>query len=247
VSGFQSWLGSATGTLIRRQAAAQVGAVLPNLFGYHAIQLGGYGGEDLLGTSRISHHCHAQHGPCCTASPGSDLICDPASLPFAADSVDVILLPHVLEFSADPHQVLREAERTLIGEGHLLILGFNPWSWFGLWRLLSGWRGAMPWAGRFYGLTRLKDWLMLLGFEVIGREYFFYRLPVRSPALSRRLGFLERLGALFWRRAGGVYLVVAKKRVECMIPLRTQWRLRRRVIAAGVVEPSLRRVRNGDG
>ncbi len=244
---FGRWLGSATGSLMRREVAARVGAVLPNLFGYHAIQLGGYGDEDLLCTSRISHRCHVQLGTGSAAPSTVDLIGDPAALPFAADSVDVMLLPHVLEFSADPHQVLREAERVLIGEGHLLILGFNPWSWFGLWRLLFGWRGAMPWSGRFYGLTRVKDWLKLLGFEVIDRQYFFHRPPVRSPALSRRLGFLEHLGAWLWRGTGGAYLMVAKKRVECLIPLRTQWRLRRRVIAAGVAEPSLRRMTGRDG
>jgi SAM-dependent methyltransferase len=243
---FQSWLDSAAGSLMRRQGAARVRAVLPNLFGYHAIQLGSYGDEDLLAASRISHRCRVLWTPLPTASAGCGLIGDPAALPFAADSVDVIMLPHVLEFCADPHQVLREAERVLIGEGYLLIIGFNPWSWCGLWQLLFGWRGATPWAGRFYSLTRLKDWLQLLGFEVIGREYFFHRPPVRSPALLRRLSFLERLGAVLWQRAGGAYFLVAKKRVECLIPLRTQWRLRRRVIAAGVVEPSLRRVMNGD-
>lgn len=231
---------------MRQQGAALVRSVLPNLFGYHAIQLGSYGDEDLLITSRISHRCRAQWVPRPAPPAGCGLICDPAVLPFAADSVDVIMLPHVLEVSADPHQVLREAERVLIGEGHLLILGFNPWSWCGLWRMLFGWHGTMPWAGRFYSMTRLRDWLKLLGFEVMGREYFFYRPPVRSTGLLRRLSFLERLGTVLWRRAGGAYLMVARKRVECLIPLRTQWRLRRRVIAAGVVEPSLRRVMTGE-
>ncbi len=51
------------------------------------------------------------------------------------DSIDLVFLPHTLEFSADPHQVLRETERVLIPEGRVIILGFNPLSSLGLWRL----------------------------------------------------------------------------------------------------------------
>ena len=59
-------------------------------------------------------------------------------LPFDAQSIDLILLPHALEFIDNPHEVLREVDRVLRPEGRVLILGFNPWSLFGLRRVWSG-------------------------------------------------------------------------------------------------------------
>ena len=57
--------------------------------------------------------------------------CDLLDLPFEAQSVDLIVMPHTLEFTSDPHRLLREAERVLMPEGQLIILGFNSLSLWG--------------------------------------------------------------------------------------------------------------------
>ena len=56
------------------------------------------------------------------------------------NSLDLIVLPHALEFTDDPHLMLREAYRVIRPEGQIVIAGFNPFSLFGAKRYFG--RGA---------------------------------------------------------------------------------------------------------
>ena len=132
-------------------------------------------------------------------------------LPFTEAQFDVVVLPHTLEFQALPHEVLREAYRVLRPEGHLLISGFNPYSLFGIKRYFGRERSG-PWAGEFISVSRAKDWLTLLGFDIIGGQLDCYNLPAQSDATLQRLARLERAGEQWWPFAGGVYLLHAVKR-----------------------------------
>lgn len=88
------------------------------------------------------------------------------SLPIQTESVDMIILPHLLEFDAHRFQTIREIERVLKPEGDLIILNFNPWS---LWlRSQYFWDKhlAKSWQGHFITRTRILDWLKLLNFEL---------------------------------------------------------------------------------
>lgn len=234
------WFGGEPGASMLRAGSQKLRQILPNLFGYHILQLGRYGPEDLLSVSRISHRACLHIDPDSPPAAGEAAVCRAAALPLAADSVDVLVLPHVLEFESDPHQVLREVERVLIGEGHVVIIAFNPWSLCGLLKVVLAWRAQAPWSGRFLGMARLREWLQLLGFEMVSCHHFFYRPPIRSARLLDRLGFVEKLGAYLLNRFGGAYVMVAKKRVLTLIPVRPQWNLRRRHVAAGLAEPSAR-------
>jgi SAM-dependent methyltransferase len=238
VAGLRGWFETPPGSLIADVERRLLGRFLPDLFGFHLVQLGCHHLDGLLDGSRIGHKVHIDLGH--TLNAKADMHCIEDALPLAPNSVDVIVLPHVLEYAVDARRVLRETERVLIGEGHLVILGFNPWSWFGLWSLLTRWRGLAPWHGRFIGTARLNDWLKLLGFDILHVERHSFRPPIRSEAINRHLEPLERLGAFCWPLLGNVYLIVARKRVEGLTPLRASWRQRRRLVAANVVEPSTR-------
>ena len=123
------------------------------------------------------------------------LHCDFDALPFPNQSLDLVVLPHALELSRDPHLTLREVERVLVPEGRVMILGFNPASMWGLRQRLGrarsavglGGRGSLylPRAGEFLGYWRLRDWLRLLSFEVEGGRFGCFRPPYRSAALAR--------------------------------------------------------------
>ena len=115
---------------------------------------------------------------------GAALAADPMQLPLASQSVDLVVLPHALESTADPHLVLREAERVLIPEGQLVISGFNPLSLWRLRQLFARKGSGAPWDERFIGLLRLKDWLHLLGFELNGGRFGCYAPPFEQPALA---------------------------------------------------------------
>ena len=231
------WLVTAHGTAIAAIEIAQVRELLANLFGYHIVQIGDPSLPSLIDHSRIAHRVRIG----CTAELGNvDLCAVPGALPIAPNSVDVVVLPHALEFAINPHEVLREAERVLIGEGHLLIVGFNPWSSFGLWRRAIGWRGVAPWSGRFLSLTRLHDWLGLLGFEVERVVRASFRPPLAHAQWHQRIEFLERMGGHLWPLLGNVYVVLARKRVALFTPVRERWRKRRRLATGSVVEPTAR-------
>jgi len=236
----EAWFDREPGRSILAAALVKLNALLPNMFGYHIVQLGVFQNKPLLAASRISHQVVLSIDPTIIPVERDGVHCEAGALPLAADSVDVVLLPYVLEFEPDPHQVLREVDRVLVGEGYVIIVGFNPLSCWGLWRLMLAWSESPPWCNRFLRLGRVKDWLHLLGFEVTSVSRMFFRPPLRSPRLLRHLEFMEKMGSKLLPIFGGAYMIVAKKRLERLIPIKTQWRARRSLIAAGYAEPSTR-------
>lgn len=242
----QSWYRTELGQELARHEAAALAETLPNLFGYHLMQLGRLCEADWLQSSRISHCAVMDFQPPLTHENQRRLFGLPDQLPISTDCMDVLVLPHVLEFSQRPHAVLREVERVLIPEGHLVMLVFNPRSLWMFWRGLFGWRRKVPWCARFLSTTRIRDWMELLGFDVIRIQGYFYRPPLKSKSILQRLGSLERLGRRAWPFMGAGNLVVARKRVVTMTPIRPRWRPhRQRVPATGLVEPFQHKDKHG--
>ena len=237
-----AWYTTPLGRRVLHIEQRELDAVLPYLFGYQLVQLGRTP-EELFQASRIRHKAVmdiASPSEMSTDPTGPglrSLVGRPEALPLSPDSVDVLLLPHVLEFAESPHDVLREADRSLIPEGHLVVLGFNPWSLWMLWRWARGRRGGMPWSGRFYSSVRLRDWLALLGFDIVLTRYYFFQPPLHHEAIMNRCGFAERIGRRAWPVLGAGYLLVARKRVTTLTPIRPRWRPRRRFAPAGVTSP----------
>ena len=215
--------------------------ILPDLFGYNLLQLGVSYQNDCLAKSKIPSQYVMDIDDAPSIEHLRECIVNrkirylrgiPEHLPIASDSVDVMLLSHNLEFTSDPHQVLREVDRVLIPEGHVVILGFNPW---GLWMwgaIFWGWRKRAPWCGRFLRCGRLRDWLQLLGFDIVDIRGYFYRPPFSNKRLMAKLLFIERIGHRFWPLFSGAYCIVAKKRVATLTPIRPRWRPRRSRLVA---------------
>ncbi len=237
-----AWYASPVGRELAAVEDALLAEVLGNLFGYHLLQVGTPARRERLEHSRVSRRLLLDIGSDAghDGAPGRFRGEAPA-LPVRGDSLDVIVLPHVLEFTAHPHQVLREVDRTLVPEGHVVILGFNPVSLWQLWRWTLGWRGHPPWCGRFYSAARVRDWLALLGFEVTGLRHYFWRPPIQQSGILQRLGILDRLGRRWWPILGAGYVLVARKRVSTLTPIRPRWRPSRVLRPAGVIEPTPRR------
>lgn len=216
----------------------QLEAILPTLFGYHLIQVGDIYGQNLLEASRVSHCCvmGTDSSSVSETHSGRYFVGLPHAMPLANESVDVVVLPHTLEFSQQPHAVLREVDRVLVPDGHVVMMVFNPWSLWMLQRLMIGWRHTPPWCGRFISSTRTRDWLALLGFDVTQCQRYFFRPPIQAPRVMTRLDWLEKLGEKIWPVMSGSYVLVAKKRVETLTPIRPNWKPRKRVVTAGLVE-----------
>ncbi|NIR61732.1 MAG: class I SAM-dependent methyltransferase [Gammaproteobacteria bacterium] len=238
-----AWYRGPLGRRVAEAEQAELDRVLPDIFGYHIVQVGAPAGRQRIDASRIPHRVVVDPD---TANPaGVGLAALPEMLPFATDSVDALVLDHVLELSTHPHELLREVDRTLVPDGHVIIMGFNPYSLWGLWRMAVGWRRRVPWRGRFFSGGRLKDWLLLLGFEPVAVRGFFMRPPLRHEGALERLRFLERLQGRWCPLPPAIYVLIARKKVMAMTPLKPRWRPRKGVLAPAPVEPTPHRVRHG--
>jgi len=211
------WFGTPRGEYVLGWERRQVASAVEDVFGFQALQVG-LPEIDFLAENRMPFRFRAGR------EPGCELQADAAALPIASGSIDLVVLPHVLEFSANPHQILREAERVLMPEGHLVISGFNPLSLWGAKRALGRRGGDIPWSGDFIGLLRLRDWLKLLGFELNGGKFGCYAPPITNATWLRRLSFLEKAGDRWWPIAGGTYVVRAVKRVAGMRLVMPAWK-----------------------
>lgn len=233
-----NWLQSAAGKRLLAAEEALLERFSEGLFGYYLVEVQGFG-TDL----RALEECPVRHKLRLAAVAGGknvDIVARAEQLPLRSDSIDAVVLHHTLDFSTDPHLVLREVERVLIAEGRVVIVGFNPFSLWGLWRLVLRPRGSVPWGGHFLSYRRVADWLGLLGFDV---EYtdvaaFVPPLPARW---ERPFAGLERLARRYLPMLAGVYVMRAVKRVSTVTPMRLRWQALRVFSPGGAMEPTARR------
>jgi SAM-dependent methyltransferase len=216
-SSLADWFQTPKGLYVLGWEQGQYDSAVEDVFGFNALQVG-LPEIDFLRANRMPLRARTGH------AGGGVVRTDPCLLPFASQSVDLVLLPHVLEFSEHPHEILREAERVLVPEGHIVISGFNPMSLWGLKRALSRRRPQYPWSGDFIGLLRMRDWLKLLGFELNGGKFGCYAPPFGHAKWLKRFDFMEKAGDRWWPIAGGVYVVRAQKRTLSMRLVTPAWR-----------------------
>lgn len=155
------------------------------------------------------------------------------------ESIDDIFLPHMLEFIDNPYQTLREVDLALRLDGHIIIAGFNPWSFWGLRRLFS-FKKKAPLSGTFRRASQIKDWLKVLNFQIIQCKYSMYRPPIPNKKIFTCLKFLEFLGKYFLPPIGGVYMLIARKKTFCITPIKEQWKEVSRAMSKGMIEPATR-------
>jgi SAM-dependent methyltransferase len=200
------WLRSPRGLRLLQTEAREVKRVLPDIFGRCILQVGSWGrGDQLLEACETLHHAILGTVP----DFGAGLVTEPERLPVADRAVDGVLLPHTLEFTRSPHNLLREASRILTDRGRLFVLGFNPWGTWGLRQRLGLRYRAFPPGARFYSVGRVCDWLELLDFEVTEVRRFGVGFPWHEP---RSDGEAWSIGSVLGPLSEA-YLVAAKKRV----------------------------------
>ncbi len=220
------WFASDPGRYALAWEQAQLDEAVGDVFGFYAVQAGAPE-VDALRANRMPFK-----GFVAEAVPRQDLrprwnafvMAKLEELPFDSQSLDLLVLPHTLECSPDPHALLREAERVLIPEGRLIITGFNPWSLWGA-RQVFGWRRPFLPAGvRPLSPVRLKDWLMLLSFEVERGRFGAYVPACRTEKWLKRYAFIETTGEQWWPVCGGLYVVSAIKRTVGMRLIGPAWK-----------------------
>lgn len=215
-SSWEAWLRSPPGQYVLKWEQTCFDQIVDNVFGFHAVQVG-LPQMNFLRENRMPLHAILIHANDSTSlNPNSNwhlIEGDSSELPFASESIDLIVLPHVLEFAADPHQILREVDRVLRPEGRLVISGFNPASLWGARQYISRLIGSpyLPRDGQFISLIRIKDWLQLLNYSLDRGHFGCYKLPLQGQAITR-MDFLEPMGNRWWPIFGAIFIVSAIKR-----------------------------------
>ena len=216
-SSLSKWLSTPLGSHLLETELRYFDQELADVFGFNALQLG-LPEFDFLRANRMPHRwVTGTDGPVGLQS-------DPCALPIQSAVADLVVLPHALEFSSNPHQVLREVSRILMPEGHVVLSGFNPWSLWGVRRLANHGNGVYPWRGQFINLPRIKDWMALLGFELAGGRMCCYAPPLTTEKWFRRFSFMEEAGDRWWPFAGGIYFLHGIKRVPGMRIITPKWK-----------------------
>lgn len=222
------WQSGGLGRVTIAAEADLLARAVEDVFGPVLLQLGHWGdGKELWpqGPQRRPLLVAPQPGT------GTDLVSRLTHLPVANACADAVLLAHALESSDEPLAVLREADRVLMGEGCLLVLGFRPSSPWG-WRAAASRRGFPPGLRRVISERRVHDWLSLLGYEISPVRHGLYTLPL-GGACSTPSGMRR---GWFYPFPAGVYLLKARKRLFGVTPLRA--RLRPAVLG-GALEPTI--------
>ncbi len=233
----RKWYASTVGQQLLEELQTHLDDVLVQLFGYYAIQIGNIAPSyDLLDSCRVRYNLRMD-----SVQGRGDVQAELTDLPFQSDSVDLVVLMHGMGFSSEPHQILREVDRILIPEGHMILVEFSPLGFYGLWKSLRFWQNTVPWCGRFYTHARLKDWLSLLGFQELRCDHLGQRPPIQHAGIQQRLAFMENQRVQRWLPgAGGLQVILAQKKVARLTPIKPQWQPRAGLVTGNLTEPSTR-------
>ncbi len=230
----RKWYQTDAGALVSQAVEQHMWKVTSCIFGYNAIQLG-----NTFPQRKLLKNCTISEQIVIDRSSKVSVISSPASLPITSDCIDLFVLPHTLDFTEKPHEILREVERCLVPEGYMIVIGFNPLSFYGVWRLFLSRKKVAPWNAKFYRLGRLRDWSSLLGFEETEIHYTAHLPPFKRIQKWKRMQSLGRSMQYHLSKLGGVYVFVAQKRVARLTPLKPAWAGTNQILTGKIAKPTV--------
>ncbi len=188
---------------------------IQSIFGYYSIQIG-LPQINFLQNSKISNHFIIDN----------NIKCDVVFLPFAENSIDLIICPHTLEFTPNYHHFLQECYRVLIPEGKIIITGFNQTSFFNLFK-----KNIPPLKnGKLIKLNYLKHQLQNLNFQIIGGKFFSYRPLINNKKILLNLAWMEKAGDRWFPTFANNYALVAIKELLTTTRIETKKNLKNSLI-----------------
>ncbi|NLS13177.1 methyltransferase domain-containing protein [Vibrio sp. SM6] len=223
----QAWVEMHNGPWMQDSIQTRLDEWCPRLFGYHMLKLGGLSCELTSCCCNIQHQVNVDFG-----HPFASVIADRYELPFVEKSFDAVVLAHQLEYCSDPHRLLREVDRVMMDDGHLILTGFNPLSLIGLSSIMPWRKHALPWSGRMFTPNRIKDWLGVLNYQVIHCDQYALFPYQRYHTMWT---WLENSVGGWASGAGSFYFMVARKRTYPLKPIKPHWRFKRRFSPVGVM------------
>lgn len=239
----QYWYNSPLGHLVLETENDQLHEFLGEGFGYYLLQLGGPTQAKFLTTSPIGHKIYLDLEQTSNYHDSS-IVGQFDDLPFLPNTIDIVIAQHILECAKQPKRILSEIYHTLIPEGHVIIIGFNPLS---LWSLMHLYKqhSIASWPGKFISVSRMRHWLIQLGFTIVKHKTLFFRPPLLNKEIMQKILFMEKIGPRLWPCCGAIYMILAKKTVIALTPIKQKKRLIKRRVATAktYAEPTTRNIK----
>lgn len=237
------WYQKKLGQYINMHERKQLETLLPQFQGLYLLQLGCVNQTEWLNTSSIFHKIIVGND-FYNSSTISLIASSYTKLPFPNETIDLVILPHTLETEElEAKATLAEALRVLTPNGHVVILGFNPWSLWGLLCNFSALQNYFPRLNHLYSMQKIRHWLFSEDANIILEKTFCYDLPLKGR--SQPTSLLEKVGPLLLPSVGNLYIMVAKKQVIPLKPIKTDWNLETIFRSKNLGEPTVGRVRRG--
>ena len=213
-----AWYRTPLGQKILSLEQQQINTSLARVFGYYAVSLGAM-------APRKWDACPVRNKiellPEPTNIPSHMMCMDFQQLACPDNSIDLFVLPHTLQQTQQPPNVLSEVARCLIPQGAVFIIGFNPYSLFGAWRWLQSPSQKFPWNGHYFSQSHLCTQLAKMDLMIEASQCFYFRPPINQLEALMKLRFLEALGPILWPHFGSVYTILARKQVGSLTPLKS--------------------------
>lgn len=217
MTNINAWYKNNLGHALLEAELAGLACVLPETFGYYIAAAGDpTDKKTLLATSSIHNHIIINPENISQLTNNTlPIKCNLEELPFLSESLDAMVLFHILDFSPKPNIIIKECYNALINGGSLIIMGFNPYSLFGITKLLKHSKKDI-WQGNWISPRSLQNLLLKIGFDVKDYQTFYFRPPSKN---TKKLLFMEGIGGLFWPYCGASYMLVAKKTATILTPV----------------------------
>ncbi|MGS2721272.1 class I SAM-dependent methyltransferase [Paraglaciecola aestuariivivens] len=224
----ENWQSLPLGHELKRLLESSLAETSRKIFGYHLVRLGYLSSQINLPECPIKHQVNVT----AKVQNFTNMQAMASSLPISENSVDAFLLANELDFSQDPHQVLREVDRTIMPNGYLIISGFNPFSLCGLFKYLPFNQASLLHQARFFSCARIKDWLQLLGFEITEVQHLLFN----ELFLQRKLSRPTKWNTWCQRNLAGfssIYVIVARKREIPLSVIKPKWQTKTKFSTVG--------------
>jgi SAM-dependent methyltransferase len=216
INAMNQWYKSPLGSALLKAELIGLKEILSQIFGYYIMQIGGPIENKILEASHIHQHIIVNQKIVNATDYSLPIQCQLNELPFLPESIDAIVMFHVLEFESNPKVILDEIYRTLIPGGYVVIFGFNPYSLWGIISFLKRPKDT-PWFGNWIGPGRMRRWLDKIGFDIGDYKTFYFRPPSDD---TEKLLALEGIGPIFWPYGGASYVIVAQKTAIGLTPIK---------------------------
>ena len=231
----------------------ELSPLLAEIFGYHAL-LYNPKASKLVGENLSIRHAFilSDEQPHNTDKESPTILCRYTELPVSSDTIDLIVIPEVLQQTQFPDQILREVERTLIPEGNIILLVENMFGWQSMKNRVLSFIAEPHFKTRVISRARISDWFRLLGLEIC-REIPVYKSAKQIEPITNRNGrtknirekgrpkrWLIKLIDLRKIFFSSYYIILAKKKVSTLTPIRPSWRSNQKLVKSRLAEPSVR-------